>query len=148
MANVTINGQSGIPMRLRPNLGDLACADLDPLLVPLGFQSGQWSVDPIGNEGVTFCAAQEVLAEHFQPLDAVAAQFPDGGGGCLDLVIEGTPGVGLARVELEGQRLSDLLLAVGQVEEAALVLRWPGESVEADLARVRRAVTVLLRTSG
>ncbi len=134
-------------MSTPPNLGDLACAELDPLLVPLGFQSGSWCVDLSGNEGVTFCAPQEVLDEHFQPLGGIAAQFPEDGGGCLDLVIDGSPEAGITRVELEGQPLSDLLMALEQAEEAALVMQWPGESVDADLARVRRAMTLLLRTS-
>ena len=134
-------------MRTPPSLGDLACAELDPLLMPLGFASGQWGVDRRGNEGVTFCAPQEVLDEHFRPLGAISAQFPEGGGGCLDLVIDGRPDAGITGVALEGQLLSDLLIAVGQDEEAALVTQWPGESVDADLKRVRRAMTMLLRST-
>ena len=134
-------------MSAPPNLGHLARAELDPLLMPLGFQSGQWGVEPSGNEGVTFCAPQEVLDYHFLPLGMIAGQFPEVGGGCLDLVIEGRPDSGITRVELEGHRLSDLLVAVGQDEQASLVMQWPGETVDADLVRVRRAMTFLLRTS-
>ena len=123
----------------------MARAGLDGVLMPLGFQSGQGcNPDPDQLEQVIFCAPQEVLDEHFPRLDVVAGQFPDGGGGCLDLTIEGSLNGGITRVELEGCSLSDLLAGLGLTREADLVRGWPGTSVAADIQRVREAVESLL----
>ncbi len=120
------------------SLGGLARSQLDDLLVPLGFQSGQ------GDSGqIIFCAPQEVLDRHFPLLGVIGEQFPAGGGGCLDLVIEGSLSGGITRVELEGHDLSGLLARVGSLDQAELSAHWPGESVGADLERIRYAMARL-----
>lgn len=120
------------------SLGDLARAQLDDLLVPLGFQSGQ------GESGqIIFCAPQEVLNQHFPQVVFIAEQFPEGGGGCLDLIVEGTLSDGIASVRLEGYHLSELLTQVDLLGDAELAAEWPGESISADLVRIRRVMALL-----
>ena len=88
---------------------------------------------PDQSEQVIFCAPQGVLDEHFPRLGVVAGQFPEGGGGCLDLTIEGSLNGGITRVDLDCYSLGDLLAGLGLTREAGLVRGWPGTSVAADI---------------
>ena len=124
-----------------PSFGDLVRAQLDELLVPLGFASGQ------GDSGqIIFCApaGPEVLRKHFPRAGFIAEQFPAAGGGCLDFIVEGDLRDGIADVRLEGHALSEVLARAGVLDGAQLAAGWPGDSIPSDLQRIRRLLGALV----
>ena len=133
------------PDRHALSLGAAARAELDDLLIPLGFLSGQGGDSSHRvRDQVIYCTGYREFVERFPnvtpPYDY--EDVPDHA--CLDLVIEGSMAGGITDVRFEGAPLDELLMEAGEGDAAAASAAWPGISVLDDLARVRHALVVLL----
>lgn len=82
--------------------------------------------------------------ERFPQLGFITKQFPEGGGGCVDLVVEGTLSEGIVDVHLEGHAVTELVTEVGLLRDAAVAASWLGPTIASDLALIRRVIEALL----
>jgi hypothetical protein len=123
--------------------GRLVSAALDPVLVPAGFQAGQYGeggVDLDRDTQVVFCAAADDFSARYPTLPQANQQGPDGG--CVDLVIEVQADGTLIRLDLEETSIERTLRHVGLMTVAEDVARVDGcpldESIPVIEAALRR----------
>ena len=108
-------------------IGRLVSRALDPVLVPAGFQGGQYGDDRGGDIQIIFCAAHDDFSRRHPQLPQANQQQRDGT--CVDLVADiGSDGA-VGRLDLEGTSVAETLRHVGLVEDGEAVARLTGCAV-------------------
>ncbi len=112
------------------SVGRRVCAELDPLLTPVGFAPGQGGDDD-GPLSVLFCAASDDLAASAPWLAELMAEdvVEVGTIWCWDMVVEADD-AGLARVDIEGLTLVEILRGLDLRGDADAIAAQMGRPVE------------------
>lgn len=129
-------------------VGHRVCAELDPLLTPLGFAPGQGGADD-GPLSVVFCAAPEDLAARLPWLAELLAEdiVEVGTIPCWDMVVEADD-AGLARVDIEGLTLVEILRGLDLRSDADAIAAQMGRSVDAALPVLAEVLRRLFAAPG
>lgn len=121
--------------------GRLVGAALNPVLVPAGFQAGQYGEggdDLDRDTQVIFCAAADKFSARYPTLPQADQQ--GAGGACVDLVIEVQADGMLLRLDLEGTSIESTLRHVGLVTEAEDVSRVKGRPLDESIPVIEAAL--------
>jgi hypothetical protein len=121
--------------------GRLLSAVLDPVLVPAGFQGGQYGEggeDRDGDAQITFCAGHDEFSARHSRLPQANQQEP--GGTCVDLTVEVRADGTLARLDLEGTSIEKTLRHVGLVADSEAVAKVVGLSMNESLPIIEAAL--------
>lgn len=121
--------------------GRLVSAVLDPVLVPAGFQGGQYGEggdDQERDAQVIFCAGHDEFSDRHSGLPQANQQ--ESGGTCVDLVVEVRADGTLARLDFEGTSLEETLRRVGLVADSEAVARVGGRPMTESLPVIEAAL--------
>ncbi|KAA1424112.1 hypothetical protein [Nocardioides antri] len=121
--------------------GRLVSAVLDPVLVPAGFQAGQYGEggdDRDGDAQIIFCAGHEEFSIRHSRLPQANQQEP--GGTCVDLVVEVRADGTLAGLDLEGTSIEETLRHVGLTADSEAVAKVEGLSMTKGLPVIEAAL--------
>lgn len=119
-------------------IGRLVSLALDPVLMPAGFQGGQYGDDGAGDLQIIFCAPHDEFSLRHGHLPPANQQQPDGT--CVDLVVDIWADGTLGRLDLEGTSLAETLRGVGLLAHEDAVARVDGRLVAEGLPAIEAAL--------
>jgi hypothetical protein len=119
---------------------------LDAVLVPAGFQGGQYGEggeDGEGDAQIIYCAAHDEFSDRYPWLPQANQQ--EAGGTCVDLVVDVRADDTLDGLDLEGTSVADTLRHAGLVADADAVAGLKGHSMIQGLPVIAAALTRLFQ---
>jgi hypothetical protein len=124
--------------------GRLVSAALDPVLIPAGFQAGQFGEggeDREEDAQIIFCAEHDEFSARHSRLPQANQQQP--GGTCVDLVVNVRADGTLAGLDLEGTSLEETLRRVGLATDGEAVAKVEGRALAESLPVIEGALRCL-----
>lgn len=112
---------------------------LDPVLVPAGFQAGQYS-----DHHVTFCAEHDELSDRYPSLPQ-SNTYERGTGRCIDLLVDHNTD-GSTPLDFEGRSLAETLRALHLDDDAKTIERTVNAPLSAALPVLTDVLYRLFRT--
>lgn len=121
--------------------GRVVSAVLDPVLVPAGFDRGQYGEggdDVEGDAQIVFCAGHDEFSARYARLPQSNQQEP--GGACVDFVVDVRADGTLAGLDLEGTPIKETLRHAGLMADSKAVASVEGHPLAESLPVIEGAL--------